>query len=83
MTIGWLVLLGFGVGLLSAVPLTLGLAFNMLRYRRLMKKTIHPMLVEHGLRKPDDPWVSSGIRDELKEYEKQAGAAVQQANARR
>ncbi|MBT1174501.1 hypothetical protein JS530_03080 [Bifidobacterium sp. LC6] len=56
------------IGVLSAPAIAFTFAFNMFRYYRLMKKRIHPMLIKEGLRKADDPWVSSGVADDVEEH---------------
>lgn len=65
MTFMDLAALDLAFGLISAIPLAFSFAFNMRRFYRLVRDRIHPMLVEQGLREPDDGWVSSGIADPL------------------
>lgn len=47
-------------GLALAPALVSTFVFNFRRYRRTIRRDVHPMLVREGLRGPDDPWEPSG-----------------------
>ncbi|MBT1174503.1 hypothetical protein JS530_03090 [Bifidobacterium sp. LC6] len=69
-------LLAAGMGVLVAIGLCLVLAFNMVRYRWVMDHRIHPLLEREGLRRPDDGFVSSGVRERMEEFHRAERAAA-------
>ncbi|PLS29812.1 hypothetical protein [Bifidobacterium parmae] len=71
-----ILLMGAGTGLLVAVSLTFILAFNMSRFRWIMDHDIHPLLEEHGLRKPDDGFESSGIKERMDAFHADVAEAL-------
>lgn len=60
-------------GTVVGMALMLTLTFNPFRYRRLVERRVHPLLVRQGLRKRGDLWRSSGVEADVREYELSIG----------
>lgn len=80
---GAILSVAFAAGLISAFTLAFSFAFNMRRFYRLVRDRIHPMLIEQGLREPDDGWVSSGIAEQLTIHQPATRHATHPTDGRR